>query len=363
MLTWTDNPYREMWNQLKVLAIEVNARHLLTGHLPSERTSIYPPGQNVDRKARQIAMTVAQAADYFDAAERVSIATSPLLLFYGMLSLAKALVVANQVDTFLEDISYHGLHTRTTTSVLQGSSVATYAENPAGWNLPDEYAVTADGVFREFSQVVQGFSLPDVTVFRLRDLFSVCAEMSQMFERHFRSPSRCAYLYKCQEDSQEQYRLQLEFRRELQHVVERIPQLVHDFTVRQENHGSVFFENNPNISEWPEYLGHYRPFVGGKYIIGGTPYETYTTGPDGPVTIRGERYLHPAIVDYAAVFILGNCVRYKQDLWRSAILGEESGILSLVEIYLGVVRRRFPNFILNLFFSEKFDYGMRGHWM
>lgn len=131
-----------------------------------------------------------------------------------------------------------------------------------------------------------------------------------MFERHFRSPSRCAYLYKCQEDSQEQYRLQLEFRRELQHVVERIPQLVHDFTVRQENHGSVFFENNPNISEWPEYLGHYRPFVGGKYIIGGTPYETYTTGPDGPVTIRGERYLDPAIMDYAAVFILGNCVRY-----------------------------------------------------
>jgi hypothetical protein len=363
MFTWTDNPYKEMWNQLKVLAIETNVRHLLTGHLPSERPSIYPQGQNVNRKARQIAMTVAQAADYFDAAEQVSIATSPLLLFYGMLSLAKALIVANQVDTFLEDISYHGLHTRTTASVLHGSSVATYAENPAGWNLPDEYAITAGGVFREFSQVVQGFSLPDVTVFRLRDLFSVCAEMSKMFERHFRSPSRCVYFYTCQEDSQEQYRLRLEFQRETQHVVERIPQLANDFTVRQGSHGSVVFESNPNISEWPEYLGRYNPPVGGKYIIGGTPYETHTTEQGRPAPIRGERYLDPAVVDYAAVFILGNCVRYKQDLWRRAMLGEESGILSLMEIYLGVVRRRFPNFILNLFFNEKIAYGMPGHIM
>jgi len=73
------------------------------------------------------------------------------------------------------------------------------------------------------------------------------------------------------------------------------------------------------------------------------------------------RYVDPSVVDYIAFYILSSCVRYKQDLWGTVIQGQESGVLGLIELYLSIATRRFPNIILNNLFGEKFSYGTPGY--
>jgi hypothetical protein len=357
VLTWTDNPQREMWHQLGVLAVEANARRLLTGEMSSKRAALSAPTTEIERKARQIAMTVAQAAEFFEAAEQVTIATSPLLLFYGMLSLAKALIIANRERLFLEDIAYHGLHTKTAGPHFKNTAMAAYASDPLRWGLSDEYAITAGGVFKEFAWVVQSLAFPDHSVLKLRDLFSVCPEMCSVFERIYSVPSRCVYAYSYGQSSAGTYQLRLESQEEPEHILSRLPELRTDFTLTKQERLHTIFQSNSTITGWPDYLGYYAPPVGGHYFVGPVPYETYGKGNDRAIVTHGKRYLHPTLVDYAAVFILSNCVRYKQDLWRNAMVGADSGLISLVEIYLSIVMRRFPNLILELFFNEEFKFG------
>ena len=92
---WSEDPYRDMWMQLRLLKQEANARSLLLGQIAPSRPLKFSAGAVVDRKARQLALAMAQADEYFEASSMASLATSPLMLFYGMLSLAKAAVVAN----------------------------------------------------------------------------------------------------------------------------------------------------------------------------------------------------------------------------------------------------------------------------
>jgi len=106
--TWTDSPRDAVRNQLRFLSHVNNATRLLEGGLGcSVKREI---AQDIgSRKARQLSACIQQAEEYYNAAGRATIATSPLLLFYGMLSLAKALVVANHPTLLLENINYHDL--------------------------------------------------------------------------------------------------------------------------------------------------------------------------------------------------------------------------------------------------------------
>ena len=119
MFTWTNQPYESMWNHLRVLQIPKNVEALLTGKMKSERQSFFESCELTSRKSHQIAYAIKQADEYFTAGDSVSIATSPLMYFYGMLALTKALLVANSEETLLEDIKYHGLYTRPITSDLR----------------------------------------------------------------------------------------------------------------------------------------------------------------------------------------------------------------------------------------------------
>ena len=68
-------------------------------------------------------------------------------------------------------------------------------------------------------------------------------------------------------------------------------------------------------------------------------------------------YLHPCIADYLGMFILSNTVRYKQEFWGKLINGETAGTVGLVNLFLENVKLRFPIFILENLFGERFEYG------
>lgn len=150
MHTWTENPINEIWKQMKFLSYKENCRNLLTGKIKSGRSLLYNTSDPfLDRKITEITMCIQQGIEYFNAANKVTINTSPLLTYYGMLSLAKALIVANTRDGFIDDIKYHGLSTRPSTQALND-----FRNDKNSWCIEKEFAIINGGVFHEFNKMI-----------------------------------------------------------------------------------------------------------------------------------------------------------------------------------------------------------------
>ncbi len=107
------DPTREIWKHLRLLLnIDGTVQRLRQLHK-------IPEGEqegNLKKQARQIGYCLRQAEEYFQASERVELATRPLLLYYGCVSLLQALILTKKDGTFSLDASrrsgkhkHHGL--------------------------------------------------------------------------------------------------------------------------------------------------------------------------------------------------------------------------------------------------------------
>jgi hypothetical protein len=344
MFTWTDDPYQTMWGHLRLLSHEHNARQLLSGKLGKQRY-LAPPGPDLlDRKAAQVSYCILQAHEYYKAAEAVTIHTSPLLYFYGMLSLAKAVIVANDPVKLLDDVKYHGL------KYDRASGRAS--------TLEDRTALLSGGVFDELTGVICNFRYPRGAVFRLKDVLSISPELAQVYELYYGEPSRTLYSYAARVLSSDPYLVELwvtvpdasdafEHIPELAEFLEPAQSLVHGQAVRLTPKPGVLFPK--------DLIKEYLPVVGGKYVVGGLLYACQGS--------PSSRYLTPPLADYIAMYILSDCVRYQQDLWGSIVQGKTTGALGLVDLFIAVSKRRYPNLILDQLFGERFEYGSPGRLM
>lgn len=351
MFTYTETPLKDIWEHIRFLSIENNCKRLLKGEIKSNRTLFYSQDEILNKKAKEISMCLKQADEYFHASETTSINTSPLLLFYGMLSLSKAIIVANKETLYLDDIKYHGLETRPRYNFLK-----TYNENPSSWCIEKEYAVTNDGVFSYLVEILDDFTFPSSSVIEFKDIIKCVPELWGIYEKYYDESSNVLSLYSHEEKTDPTYNLRLNVSgTDSQKILNVIPELQIDFEVGEElyHDQSVVFTSN-KLNSFPDYLGIYTPQFGGNYLIKGIRF------------FDGSNYQNKFIslesLDYISMYILSICVRYKQVLWRQVISGENSGSISLINLYTKSIKRRFPNIILNKFFNEKFTYGSSGYF-
>lgn len=109
----TEDPNREVWKRLRYLLDPVSASDLI------RRRHGLDPSQfqaDVKKQARQVGFSIRQAEEYFAASDRVSLTTRPVLLYYGAVSLSKALVLVASDGTHSYDAlrranrhQHHGL--------------------------------------------------------------------------------------------------------------------------------------------------------------------------------------------------------------------------------------------------------------
>jgi hypothetical protein len=107
------DPSREIWKYLRLfLNTDGTVEKLRQIHkIPKEKY-----GADLKKQARQIGYCIRQGEEYFRASERVELATRPLLLYYGCVSLSQALVLIKKDGTFSLDArrisgkhNHHGL--------------------------------------------------------------------------------------------------------------------------------------------------------------------------------------------------------------------------------------------------------------
>ena len=343
IFTWSENPSIDLWNHIMFLSKKSNVSNLLSGKIQSNRTLLFEQGDALEKKAKQISLSVNQAYEYFKAADSITIATKPLLYFYGMLSLAKSLIIANTKETNLESLDYHGL-----TQKPRDKESQEYHENPQNWTLEKEYAATAPG---DFSKAVSDFEFPNGSIILFKDILAICPEISSLYELYYKEPSHTLYMYSYEEKSSAPFVFELSFEPENEkETFRRIPEFEKEFSMLpQLKHGVARTFRSKELEQFPEYMGIYHPPVGGQYVVRGINYRVDSK--------YYSRYIDPIVVDYLGMYMLSMCVRYKQELWGDSTQGERTGIASLIELYLTIVKRRFPNGVLNLFFGIPFWYG------
>ncbi|APU09681.1 hypothetical protein A5M85_05100 [Cellulophaga lytica] len=351
MFTYTNTPIKDIWEHLKFVSVENNCKRLLKGEIASSRELIYTNDAVLTKKSREISMCLKQANEYFIASETTSINTSPLLLYYGMLSLSKALIVANNEEIYLDNIKYHGLETRPRYDFLKE-----YSENESLWQIEKEYAVTNNGVFSHLVNILDEFSFEQSSVIEFKDILKCVPELWGIYEKYYNEKPNILGLYSSKIQTEPDYNLKLYIQgKESNVMLATIPELENDFNIANELYHSQSIEfSSKGLDSFPKYIGIQTPQVGGNYLIKGIRYY------NGSDYIN--HYISPESLDYIAMYILSVCVRYKQVLWGQVISGESSGTISLIQLYINTIKRRFPNRILESLFNERFVYGTTGYF-
>lgn len=351
-LTWTHQPYETMWKHLLIFISKANVIKLLSGEMKSSRSLIFEKGEALEKKANQIAYAIGQAYEYYRAADTVSISTSPLLYFYGMLSLAKALIIANHQHLLLNDIAYHGLNTRPCNEELEK-----YTKNENDWKIEQEFLVMRPGVFNWLTRITMDFEFPEYTVFTIKDLLRIDPEIADFYFSLYGEIPQVQYLYDHNEKF-DPYHLTICPRTIDKDIFEEtFPQFVTDFEAEPNtrHEQALVYHSKPHVTQFPTYFGIYYPLAGGRYLVNGLPYKA------------NEHILwkcqFPELSDYLLMFVLSNCVRYKQEFWGKLIRGEVDGSIGILNLTISNARLRYPNFILNNLYNEMFEYSVAARLM
>lgn len=345
--TWSESPYEAIWDNLRVLQQPSAMTAVLTGETGARVAESIFDFEAAERKAQEISYLIIQAEEYFRAADVVTLATKPLPLYYGMLTLAKALILAWDRDASLLDIKYHGLDTRPRSNDLK-----LYRETPEKWRLGDEYACVNEGIFRRLANVVQGVELEKGSVLRLDQIIRTDAEIAVAYNRINKFSSLTFPLYHLSV-TDTPYRITIcPSTKDRQEFIQLFDFMSRDFEVADDlyHHQALIVRSAPHVQAWPEYLGIQKPSAGGRFLVGPTLQKSNGKPP---------RFLTREVGDFAAVFILSDLVRYRPEFWIEVVRGDRRGNIGLISLFLSACRRRFPHFVLNGLYGEHFEFGVQ----
>ncbi len=343
MFFWTDTPIQEIWRQLKFLSSPVNVSNLLSGKTKSGRKLEAP--EDLEERSKDIAFCIKQAEEYFIAAQATSLATSPLLYFYGTQVLAKAIVLANDYSTKLADIKYHGLNTRPKSSHGSAEEIADYSNSPEEWEIEKEFGVTHDGLFQKLCGVVgEKVALGQIITFK--DSLALTPDLKDVYRRYYNEDGKCFSLYEWPRNPQQGMKIEICFRADENpdSIIDAFPEFGTHFDMRKDFSYIGFVEKS---------AGHYQAKPTGK-LVEGTIAGKFIVAPHQGI-------YHPATTIFAGLFILSQAVRYKPSLWQNVLRGEKSGIVTLAEQFCGYSQRRLPHDALALIWREEFVFGSPGY--
>jgi len=347
MHTWSENPKKDIFQHLEMLSYPKNCEKLLCGKIKSKRKINSKKTSSIKKKqAKEIAFCIKQGIEFFKNAENADISISPLLLYYGMLSFSKALIIANsQNELYLDNIKYHGLTTRPRNEKQEKQK-----SKKTNWNLLNEYANINNGVFLELAKLFD-ITFDKQDSIKFKDTISSVPELKSLIDKLeiFDSNSINCYSELKEENCKTSFGIYTIDSNKLEN---KIPKLCKKF-VKSSMHGSTTFtqyiSNNNFSSSNFKYFYNYNAVVGGRYFV-------------FPITVYNDKkkknvLLPQILIDYINFFILSEQVRYHQDNWNVILSGKNDAIVSIIKIYVECVKRRFPNFIINYLFSESFSYG------
>ncbi|XHH08279.1 MAG: YaaC family protein [Candidatus Bathyarchaeia archaeon] len=294
---------------------EYNAKNFLSEKLQKERTS-----EEILELAKNLSVDMQAAKEYFKAAEGVSLLTKPLLIYYGMVNLAKVLHITCKGEA--PEGKKHGL------------------ESVKPWNgVLSELSVKVKqyGIFSEFyhcysSGEIHGHS------FSIKQLISQVPEVKVAYETVYKEKAlslkvvRVKYGVSLVDSDLDKFT-------DIEKLLANTPKIKNAGDIQIFEKSAFLFSTMWDDNEHP-FL---RALSGEENLI--LPF----VGADGTFKVLPELSTH-----FLIMFLLGMTARYHPKVWSESIKGKKSGDIYVLQKFLEVTARKFPNLILNELRNREF---------
>jgi len=309
----TEHPFNEIWSMLGFFESRFNCQKYLENKFDPDLACINDSATNLSH-------TVSTAQEFYKAADGVSVLTRPLLLFYGMIDLAKTLFIAT--------------HGKKSPSRAHGLRIV------KGWNGQiSELSVNVirDGTFPQFHGCYCKDSLYNAK-FTLKELFSQIPEIKTEFETIYNEKSR-ALLTSRGEYGPMLIDSELTEYTNLDSLLTQIPGFTEKYRIMGAGTDNRFIVGQGMGAS--EVMT--RSISGDKYFVLPLEKETVISVPE-------------MSVHYMIMYLLGMLVRYHPEEWGKMIKGEETGEMFILNKFLTVTKRKFPNLVLNELLDREFHF-------
>lgn len=273
-----------------------------------------------------------QGTSYFNSAKESDLIVRPLLVYYGITSLMKAILL-------LKDPHYPK-----TTAVLQ-HGITTRKKKKRNYSFQDdEIKVQKDGLLPYFSQIVIEEPLITHRKYKVFDLFSMIPELQDSFFLLFQSRTMTGVRITKLNSSSWLFTFEKNQIHENNLVFSKIVSLFEIGLSSSEKILSssdselslTICTSNPNYIPDMNHTQIVRDYKGG--------YHFYLKD---SLSISNE-----IIVYNMLMYILGMLCRYDTELWGELIFSFSSSDIYMIEEILQLSLRKFPNLILNHLFNE-----------
>ena len=309
----TENTNKELWNQFK----QFENKEVCLNYLKNNCKKF----DNSDKfkfRASLIQYYITQAKEYYISAKNSSVLTKPTLLYYGASCLVKALYITKRCDQ--DDSKRHGI------TIIKSNSD----------DLMDFRIKPTKGTFLQLYQVLENKETDIIKSvdFNLKDLFSFIPELREDFENVFNKKSLTIKVDRIKDEDGE-------------YLVYEGDYFTDDVIKKS------FFEGIPNFKKYylsPIFLPN-RMVCFKKPSSDGDIVSRNIMGEEFLVSSLHSReeyiYLSQISVHFLILYLLSMLSRYYINIWQCENSFDKNRYFYLIEKFLDISERKFPNLILN----------------
>lgn len=359
----SENKVRSIWQYLK--------RYQDPAFVEKRIKNVYPglDEELRQKKSQHIADCIRQAEEYFKTATASDLSIKPLILYYGMLDLVKAMMLFGDNNLTLEDsvlksegLNSHGL----THSAKKGTNDQIIRDDTD--NLLNEFCYTVpanshNNVFGLLHECWSKTKIPKDTRIELGDLLSAHNGTWRSFAEH---TGKAPKYFKAQDGF-----------RTTKNGYEHY--LIFDVTFQFQTYGHPIGKAESNNSFLQEQLPRLAKYYTNEHIT--SPYgyvskkipeslEEYqavykvSTGESYTMAdIIPGKPLHPLEIEFLVMFILGSLTRYAPQKWLKNVKYGGAGEMFVVEGAINSAAISFPKMILEELDNRQYTFtGDSSYW-
>ena len=332
----TDDPDQEIWFRLSEDESEYSTHQKFSRYLQEEGIEI--DNAQIEASARYFSYCIRQAKEYFTAAKSVSILTKPLLLFYGMVCLAKTLILLKEPEyprLLREEKNRrsHGLGSRD-------------QERETSLVEEDQVTIQDNGTFADLYRTYKR-DLPSERSYSLRDLMGWIPELYPQIARHDRFQMKLASGNSDIILWEGKVRLSLHIFNADQfsdrELYDFYPFLEEHFDASEADPGLQFMGRSNHVTrdQTSDRTRETSGVAGLEQVLSEySRYSYFTIMYLHPVHEKFQ--LNPLLASYMLMYGLSRVCRYMPDKWGRVIEGKESEERWLLERYIQLATKTFP---------------------
>lgn len=336
---YSENPSQKMWDTFVFFENEPTVKQFLQDTY--EQNQIKDTYKFAFQNTSKFIYFIKQAKEYFYSADKSNILVKPLLIYYGMMNLMKAFILT-------KDPSYPS-HT----GVLRhGITTRKLKKNQYQFH-DDEIKVQKEGLLPLFYTLLTNHPVEKIegNKYKIKELLSLLPELRHSYQRIFKE--QLLFPIKLNQKDHEIYlSVSKNFLDFYQHDLARLTSELNQYKPHKDY--QFYTSKSEQMNQIQIGVNLDKDIFKSKDPFQGHPMFT--------IDYKGYYYLRPfqesrfllpeTIIDYMIMYNLGMLCRYETELWGDIIFSFSSEDMYLINEFVNITLRTFPNRILNDLFRE-----------